>query len=304
MSVCNKSTAIKIPLPPGEPTRQEAIRNGQQEPHWAIAILLDWRFDLVSFVENELVSGVDYPDESDPERALGMFDKETPGWVPYWFPSYMHLREWQEDEDVIHLTDQQRVDWFAAALEHYSRNAGCEWPPKGLLSQMIKPIALSLLYMQAEADQEAIPGIDRLDTKVSWTVLKSPTDCHLWKLDKLTLDDLMGCFEEVETYECESHLERRLLRCKRCGQLYFYEFNEWVDWEGGDDSQYWTYIPVSTPEEILKLRNTDIWTIGLYEPCIRDNRPKGAHEHQVCWVRRWANCRSEDEESDAKTAEI
>ena len=155
---------IKNVLPPGEPTRQEAIRKGQKEPHWAIAILLDFRFNLVDFVENELVSGRDYPDECDPERAMGMFDKDKPGWVPFWFPRIMHLRRWEEDEDVIELNDQQRLEWFDKALEYYACwRARCEWwPLEGLLYQMVKPIALSLLYMQRDADRDEVPGIDRM----------------------------------------------------------------------------------------------------------------------------------------------
>ena len=140
----------------------------------------------------------------------------------------------------------------------------------------------------AEQDTEVTDEQDAPSppSELKLTTLKSPVGCHLWHLYYLTRDDL-GCLEEVERYENGSHLDRALLKCKRCGQLYFYEFHEWVDWEEGGDSHYHTYIPVSTPQEILALRATDIFTINGYRPMIQDNCPKGADRHEVFWLRSW-----------------
>jgi hypothetical protein len=61
-------------------------------------------------------------------------------------------------------------------------------------------------------------------------------------------------FELIDTYAVESHLRRYLLKCRECGQLYFFEFYEWIDWEHGNDPQYSKHIPVSTVEEALELQ--------------------------------------------------
>jgi len=48
-------------------------------------------------------------------------------------------------------------------------------------------------------------------------------------------------------------LFRYVLKCDRCGQLYFFEFYETIDWIEGNDPQYTTYIPVNTIEEAQEL---------------------------------------------------
>src|SRR5262245_31007220 len=84
--------------------------------------------------------------------------------------------------------------------------------------------------------------------------MKQPTQCVLWAKPKLVERPKKERFELVETYVDESHWWRYLLKCRECGQLYFYEFYEWIDWEDGDDPQYPTYIPVETAAEIETLK--------------------------------------------------
>jgi hypothetical protein len=43
-----------------------------------------------------------------------------------------------------------------------------------------------------------------------------------------------------------------MLGCAQCGQSFVSVFTESIDWEGGDDPQYWTLLPV-TPEEASDL---------------------------------------------------
>ena len=76
--------------------------------------------------------------------------------------------------------------------------------------------------------------------------LPMPTQCVLWRQPDLVTAP-RGRFETVETYTHESHLYRALVKCCECGQLYFYEFYERVDWDDGDDAQYSTYIPLPEP---------------------------------------------------------
>ncbi len=71
-----------------------------------------------------------------------------------------------------------------------------------------------------------------------------PTECHLWKNGDPSMDQLRTDLITIKTYEDDSDLIRELKKCRVCGQLYFYEFYEWTDWEGGNDPQYRTWIPV------------------------------------------------------------
>lgn len=118
------------------------------------------------------------------------------------------------------------------------------------------------------------------------TKLKQPVNCHLWKKPDLKSEDLRFAFEAVETYVDESHLFRRLLKCKDCGQLYFYEFYETIDWEGGNDPQYKTFIPVETKEEIELLKNTDMYGLMKFRPSLRSDFPEDADAPNVYWLER------------------
>lgn len=83
--------------------------------------------------------------------------------------------------------------------------------------------------------------------------LKKPTQCILWNKANLTPADFG--FERVRTFTESSHFDRNILKCKECGQLYFHEFYEIVNF-GGDDDMYDTYIPVENDEDIKILSET------------------------------------------------
>ena len=78
--------------------------------------------------------------------------------------------------------------------------------------------------------------------------MKKPTRCALWEHAEILLDQQkqQDFFGRIDTYVDESHLMPDLLKCRECGQLYFFEFYERIDWEDGNDPQYLTYIPVET----------------------------------------------------------
>jgi hypothetical protein len=101
-----------------------------------------------------------------------------------------------------------------------------------------------------------------------------PEKCVLWKANALTIEQLRGSLELIITYEDDSHLIRRLLRCKECGQLYFYEFYEEIDWQEGKDGQYFTWIPVDDKESAERLKSLSVMEILVY-PSIRYDFPKG-----------------------------
>lgn len=115
----------------------------------------------------------------------------------------------------------------------------------------------------------------------------SPEQCHLWKAEALTSGDLdWSNFAVLETYREESHSIRRLLQCKGCGQLYFYEFYEEVDWEGGNDPQHRTLIPVSSEGAAEKMKASPRRELLNFYPRLQIDWPANAEEPAVKWVRR------------------
>ena len=46
----------------------------------------------------------------------------------------------------------------------------------------------------------------------------------------------------------ESHYIVRILECPNCTQRFISAFSETIDWSGGDDSQFWTLMPITAPE--------------------------------------------------------
>lgn len=113
-----------------------------------------------------------------------------------------------------------------------------------------------------------------------------PTQCHLWKKDALETSDLNICnFELVHTFSEDSHFSRRLVMCKDCKQLYLKEFYEEIDWVGGEDPQYTTYIPVRDKKEAKIINRSDIFDIQSFYPKINLDWPKGK-EMTVKWIGR------------------
>jgi len=116
--------------------------------------------------------------------------------------------------------------------------------------------------------------------------MKEPTDCILWnEPEKITSETFDG-FDVVEKYVDTSHWERSLLKCRGCGQLYFHEFYEEVDWEDGEDPQYWTYIPVESDEEIALLKKTTYLELLQCFPRLQKDFPKSAEKPNIFWAKR------------------
>jgi len=91
-------------------------------------------------------------------------------------------------------------------------------------------------------------------------------------------------FELIETFADESHFWRYLLKCRECGQRYFFEFYEQIDWDGGEDPQYSTYIPVETDADVAALNATTVSGLLEFSPRLQKDYPKEAKEPRVRWV--------------------
>jgi hypothetical protein len=115
--------------------------------------------------------------------------------------------------------------------------------------------------------------------------MKEPTNCILWKKPELIAPSAER-FEPIASYADGSHWSRCLLKCRECGQLYFYEFYESIDWDGGDDPQYSTYIPVETEAEIDALKGEPPLGLLKFFPRLQKDFPKGAKGPRIHWARK------------------
>ena len=112
--------------------------------------------------------------------------------------------------------------------------------------------------------------------------LPPPTQCVLWEQPDLVTAPRQR-FETVETYEDDTHLRRSLLKCRECGQLYFHEFYEHVDWDNGDDAQYSTFIPVPEPGAALRMKDLNVVELLSYTPRLQWDRATGKPTRLV-WI--------------------
>src|SRR5262245_7060663 len=117
-----------------------------------------------------------------------------------------------------------------------------------------------------------------------WSKMKNPTQCVLWENPDLVSDRQEVRFERIDTYVDDSHLMRRLLRCRECGQLYFFEFYEEIDWVEGNDPQYSTYIAVESDTEIEILKKASSFELLKYFPRLQRDFPKEAQAPTARWV--------------------
>lgn len=90
--------------------------------------------------------------------------------------------------------------------------------------------------------------------------------------------------------EAESHFDVSIRSCSTCGQRFVLVFLEAIDWEDGDDPQYWTLMPVTAAEMRTLTREADrdliaaLNRLGPGRRCLHRDWPKGK-PIQVAWAR-------------------
>ena len=116
--------------------------------------------------------------------------------------------------------------------------------------------------------------------------MKDPVGCRYWTEPERAFDGPMkDLFRQLELFVEESHWWRYLLECRECGQKYFFEFYEEIDWVGGNDPQYSTYIPVDSDDEIETLKATSYLELLSHTPRLQKDFPRDAETPTVRWVR-------------------
>jgi hypothetical protein len=114
---------------------------------------------------------------------------------------------------------------------------------------------------------------------------RKPEQCVYWNdPESVRRVPMKDFFELIDTYASESHLRRYLLKCRECGQLYFFEFYESIDWENGNDPQYSKFIPVSTMDDAEMLKNASPGELPRFSPSLNIDFPKDAEAPTVYWV--------------------
>lgn len=109
--------------------------------------------------------------------------------------------------------------------------------------------------------------------------------CKLWKEPELVNSPLQERFELSETIEKLSHWWRYVLTCRCCGQRYFYEFYEEIDWASGKDPQYSVWVPFETDEQLSALKDCPPRQFAGLAPRLCKDWPKEADKPSLGWIR-------------------
>lgn len=104
-----------------------------------------------------------------------------------------------------------------------------------------------------------------------------PVRCHLWK-SYITYDEVLYQFEPIKVFEESFYFDKMLLNCKKCGQLYFYEWLEEIDWE------YSTWIPIASAKDAELLNRLEPVEILKYTPRLQKDIPSDAKEPVASWI--------------------
>ncbi len=107
--------------------------------------------------------------------------------------------------------------------------------------------------------------------------------CCIWTDNDLTNKKLSKLLECIDVITQESHSSRKILKCRECGQLYLYVFEEEVDWDKGNDEQLFRWIPVENIDQAIDLSKKSVFRL-LSQPSIRIDfskemtQPKGPYK--------------------------
>jgi hypothetical protein len=110
-----------------------------------------------------------------------------------------------------------------------------------------------------------------------------------WGLEAGAAWEARGTFTEVAEIVDESHLGLRIVACPACGQRFASLFTELIDWQGGDDSQCWSMLPLAPEECERAIAGGEKFDLSLLVAWGRDRRhlvrvhPRG-QDARVLWA--------------------
>jgi hypothetical protein len=114
--------------------------------------------------------------------------------------------------------------------------------------------------------------------------------CDLcWPADAWAAWEARGGLTRLEELIDESHFIASILACTRCDQRYVSIFTELIDWEGGNDPQYWTLLPITEAEaqglihQGASLDEMSLNALGCERRSLRRDHPKDGSP-QMFWT--------------------
>ena len=81
-----------------------------------------------------------------------------------------------------------------------------------------------------------------------------------------------------------SHFAISIERCDSCGQAFVRIFTEFVDWEEGDDPQYWDLLPVTEAEREVLIAQAGEPDLKYLMTLGADRRHLKADDHGFRWA--------------------
>jgi hypothetical protein len=110
---------------------------------------------------------------------------------------------------------------------------------------------------------------------------------HCWPPAAEAAWEARGALTHVRDLADGMHFHVMILTCPHCAQRFVSVFTEEIDWQDGDDSQYWTLLPI-TGTEALDLQKHDVLlekklnALGRGRRSLRRDYPKGT-EPRIFW---------------------
>ena len=105
---------------------------------------------------------------------------------------------------------------------------------------------------------------------------------HCWPSTADAAWDARGALTRAQELIDESHFHVMILACARCSQRFVSVFTEMIDWEDGDDPQFWTLLPITETEaaDLVQRRSSlteaSLDALGPGRRCLRHDHPKAA----------------------------
>jgi hypothetical protein len=95
--------------------------------------------------------------------------------------------------------------------------------------------------------------------------------------------------ERIAELVDRNHFIISIRQCRVCQQFYVSVFTEFVDWQGGDDAQYHTIVPVTVEEAAILIgrgKQVDlpaIEALGIDRRSLKTSWPTGAAQRRIYW---------------------
>lgn len=90
--------------------------------------------------------------------------------------------------------------------------------------------------------------------------------------------------EHTDLLVDESHFAITIEACPFCGQQFVWIFTEFVDWEDGDDKQYWDVLPVTDEEAAIVREQGAKLDLHYLMALGAERRHLKADDHGIRWT--------------------